>query len=299
MLNATWLESFTTLCEVGHFTRAAQRLGMTQPGISQHLRKLEAQVGAPLISQDGKSFTVTPAGEAVLAVGKARRAQEQDLLEAVKVDDANTGEVSVGCSGSVAMWVYPQLLDRMEQAPNLTVRVTAAPQGSIVAGVLNGDLDLGVVIGQVDHPRLQATPLAQEELCLVLPSEFAGTDVTLKSLNDLGFVAHPDGFTYADDLLSINFPDEYRGADRLTVRTSINQIGQIPIPVARGLGYTILPRSGVEAFSDQHNLAIVELPQRRYNPLWLISRQGRSEFARVRAVAMLLEAAIKALAGSG
>ena len=45
MLNATWLNTFTTLCEVGHFTRTAELLGMTQPGVSQHLHKLASQVG--------------------------------------------------------------------------------------------------------------------------------------------------------------------------------------------------------------------------------------------------------------
>ena len=66
MLNAQWLETFVTLCETGHFTRAAEQLNMTQPGVSQHLQKLEAQIGQSLISRQGKSFSPTPAGEAVL-----------------------------------------------------------------------------------------------------------------------------------------------------------------------------------------------------------------------------------------
>ncbi len=64
MLNATWIETFTVLAEEGHFTRAAQRLNMTQPGVSQHLRKLEQQLGQPLIVQSGKGFTLTAAGAA-------------------------------------------------------------------------------------------------------------------------------------------------------------------------------------------------------------------------------------------
>lgn len=295
MLNATWLETFTALCETGHFTRTAERLGMTQPGVSQHLRKLEAQLGKALVSQDGKSFTLTPAGEAVLAVGKARRAQERDLREIIEVDDPNTGEVSVGCSGSFAMWIYPHLLQRMQHAPDLVIRVTATPQAGIVAGVLKGDLDLGIVTENADHPRLQATGLAREELCLVLPAKFAAGNLDLQRLNDLGFVAHPDGFAYADDLLSLNFPDDYRGAEQLRVRTFVNQIGQIPVPVARGLGYTILPKSGVEAFSHQQDLSIFQLPKRRHQALWLISRQGRAQFARIAAVQKLIEIATKTL----
>lgn len=295
MLNATWLETFTTLCEIGHFTRTAEQLGMTQPGVSQHLRKLETQLGKPLISQHGKAFTLTPAGEAVLSVGKARRAQERDLHERVKLDDPNVGDVSLGCSGSFATWIYPHLLERMHHAPDLVIHVTAAPQASILAGLLEGHLDLGVVAEQAVHPRLQATPLAREELCLVLPAKFAVDELDLQRLNDLGFVAHPDGFAYADDLLSLNFAEDYRGADHLRIRTFVNQIGQIPIPVAQGLGYTILPRSGVEAFPDARDLSIFQLPNRRYSDLWLVTRQGRSQFARVAAIKTLMEAATRSL----
>ncbi|MEB8387353.1 LysR family transcriptional regulator [Rhodobacteraceae bacterium KMM 6894] len=295
MLNANWLETFTTLCEVGHFTQAADRLGMTQPGVSQHLRKLEMQIGKALILKDGKSFTVTPAGEALLAMGKTRRAQERALHEQLQVDDPNVGSVSIGCSGSFALWAYPRLLERLHGAPDLVIRLTAAPRATIVASVLSGELDLGIVAEKPDGLRLDATPLMREELCLVLPSTFAGADLSLQQLNDLGMVAHPDGFAYADDLLMPNFPNDYKGADHLRIRTFVNQIGQIPIPVTRGLGYTILPKSGVEAFPDQQDLTVFQLQHRRYHDLWVICRQGRSGFARIAAIKDLIEAAAKAL----
>ena len=294
VLNATWLETFTTLCEVGHFTRAAGLSGMTQPGVSQHLRKLEAAVGKPLILKDGKSFSVTPAGEAVLAVGLARRAQERELLEAIQSDDPDAGEIGVGCSGSFAMWLYPHLIERMSHAPALVARVTAAPEASIVTAVVNGDLDLGIVPEAVDHPRLDAVKFGREELCLLVPATFAAQGVDLQRLDDLGFVAHPDGFSYVDDLFSLNFPEVYRGADRLKIRTSVNQIGQIPMPVAQGIGYTVLPKSGVDAFAQAQDLAIVPLPRRRYLDLWLISRRGRMEFARVAALSDLIKRAWEA-----
>jgi DNA-binding transcriptional LysR family regulator len=295
VLNAIWLETFTTLCEIGHFTQTAQRLGMTQPGVSQHLRKLEAQVGRPLISQDGKSFTLTRAGEAVSELGRARRAQERSLREAMEADDPDTGEVSIGCSGSFAMWLYPHLIERMSRAPGLVTRLTAAPHTSILSAVLNGEIDLGIVTRQVDHARLTSVQFASEELCLIVPAAFDARTLNLENLDGLGFVAHPDGYVYADDLFGLNFPDDYRGSDRLNLRTFVNQIGQIPIPVARGLGYTILPKSGINAFGDQKDIAIVSLPKRRHQDLWLISRKRRAEFATVAAIVDLIHCASAAL----
>jgi DNA-binding transcriptional LysR family regulator len=281
MLNATWLDTFTTLCDVGHFTRTAELLGMTQPGVSQHLNKLASQVGKPLISKDGKSFTLTPAGEAVLTIGRARRQQERELQDTINFDDPDVGNISVGCSGSFAMWLYPHILGRMHHAPELVISVTAAPHMSIVTSVLNGEFDLGIVAEPINHPRLDAIELAREALCLVVPRSLAGQHIDLHRLNELGFVAHPDGYAYADDLFSLNFPKDFKGADRLRVRAFVNQIGQIPIPVAEGLGYTILPKSGVDAFARKQELAIIQLPKQRYHDLWMISRKGRSGIARV------------------
>ncbi len=280
VLNATWLETFTVLCEVGHFTKAAGRLNMTQPGVSQHLRKLEQQIGQALISRQGKSFTLTPAGEAIFALGLSRRREEAQLRDAIAADDPNAGDVRLACSGSFAMLLYPMLLPWMRAAPKLSCQLTAAPQAEILAGLLEGRFDLGVLGADPDHARLQAWHLGREELCLVLP-EGANTPMSFADLDARGFVAHPDGFRYADDLLRQNFPDDYPGADRLSLRGSVNQIGQIPKPVAEGVGYTLLPRSGVEAFIDKAQLHVAQLPRRSWHDLWLVARRGRQLPARV------------------
>lgn len=295
MLNAIWLDTFVTLCELGHFTRTADRLGMTQPGVSQHLRKLEGQIGKPLILRDGKSFTLTPAGESVLKLGTERRYQERALQDVIDADDPNAGDIFIGCSGSFAMCLYPALLEKMHAAPELVVHLKAAPQDSILTAVLGGDMDVGIVTQKPNHPRLKSTLLVAEELCLVFPADVPDHDPSLTSLNALGFVAHPDGSAYADDLFSLNFPDTYKGADRLRIRTFVNQIGQIPLPVAHGLGYTILPRSGVESFPRPKDIKIVPLPKKRHHELWLISQKNRAQFARIAAVMQLISAVAQSL----
>ncbi len=289
MLNATWIETFTVLAEEGHFTRAAARLNMTQPGVSQHLRKLEAQLGEALISQEGKGFTLTAAGEAVRDLGLSRRAEERALREAIGRDDPEVGELRVACSGSFAMLFYPHAIALMRQSPGLSIHVEAAPQDRVLAGILEGRFDLGVIAENPQHPRIAARHIGQEELCLVVP---AGTASPLRfdELEALGLVAHPDVYSYADDLFAQNFPESFTGADRLRLRTYVNQIGQIPAPVAEGVGYTLLPRSGLTAFPLADRVEIARLPHPRYHELWCIARRGRVPSARFERIRTLVEA---------
>ncbi|WP_417425757.1 LysR family transcriptional regulator [Hoeflea sp.] len=298
MLNAQWLETFTVLCETAHFTGAANLLGMTQPGVSQHLQKLEQQVGQTLISRERKSFSLTPAGEAVLAIGQARRLEERALLEAIHSDAPDTGGVAIACSGSFAMLLYPQLLPLMLDAPRLTVRLEAAPRDNIVSGILERRFDLGVIDHKPEHPRLEAIRLGEEELCLILPVGSAPTPIRFEDLDARGFVAHPDGLAYADELFTLNFPNEFRGADRLHIRAFINQISQIPAPVAHGVGYTLLPRSGVDAFHHRKKLKIVKLPKARRHELWLTFLRGRQMPARLARVTGIIKEVAERLAPS-
>lgn len=294
MLNAAWLETFVTLCGTGHFTRAAAVLNMTQPGVSQHVKKLEQQVGQALLSRDGKSFTPTPAGEAVLAIGRRRRDEEAQLRSAIQQDDADTGQVSVACSGSLALLLYPRLMDRMAAAPALTIRLEAMPQSYILEGVAGGAVDLGIVEHAPTHPRLEGERVGYDDLCLITP--IMGTvPAAFASLDALGFIAHPDGFAHADELLSANFPNDYPGSDRLNIRSFVNQIGQIPEPVVRGVGYTILPRSGVDAFPGRDRLSIVPLPHAVRHELWMIQRKSRILPARARKIRAVISKALAAL----
>ncbi|QPM89168.1 LysR family transcriptional regulator [Pseudooceanicola algae] len=289
MLNATWIETFTILAEEGHFTRAAARLNMTQPGVSQHLRKLEQQLGQPLISQDGKSFTLTAAGEALRDVGLSRRTEEKALRESISRDDPDAGELRLACSGSFAMLFYPRAIALMRDAPELSIHVEAVPQPRVLEGVLEGRFDLGVVADDPGHPRIEARHIGQEELCLLLP---AGRDgpVGFNDLETLGLVAHPDVASYANDLLARNFPEAFTGADRLRLRTYVNQIGQIPAPVAEGLGYTLLPRSGLAAFPRADRIRVAPLPEPRFNKLWSIRHRGRAPSARLQRIMGVVEA---------
>jgi len=287
-LNSQWLRSFTVLCEEGHFTRAAERLNMTQPGMSQHIAKLEQQLGKSLIERDTPGFVLTDAGEKTLSMARARWREEREFLESLEDDAEDRGVVSVACSGSFAMLLYPRLIAWMAEAPEISALLTAASEDSIASGVLAGTYDVGIVADAPRHPRLASEQLGPEPLDLILPLEWEGRLPEFEDLQALGLVNHPDGALYADAVLGANFASEYCGAESLRVRSFVNQIGQIPAPVAQGVAYSILPRSGVLAFPEREKLSIAPFPQPSILQLRLITLKRTTRSLRVEKLARLI-----------
>ncbi|MGY0623020.1 MAG: LysR family transcriptional regulator, partial [Paraglaciecola chathamensis] len=93
MINPIWLKTFCTLVDLGHFTKTADVLFMTQSGVSQQIKKLEEQLATPLLIREGKSFTLTDAGMRLHTDG-IKLLQCAELLEQnVKQDEPFVGPV--------------------------------------------------------------------------------------------------------------------------------------------------------------------------------------------------------------
>lgn len=80
MINPLWLNTFKTLVEVGHFTQTAEKLYMTQPGVSQHIKKLEQACNCDLLSRENKSFELTEQGRIMYRYALKLEKDQEDLL---------------------------------------------------------------------------------------------------------------------------------------------------------------------------------------------------------------------------
>ncbi|OAT75999.1 LysR family transcriptional regulator [Mangrovibacter phragmitis] len=268
MVNPQWLRSFAALAKRGNFTRAADSLLLTQSAVSQHVKQLEAEYGQ-LIIRHSRHVELTPAGHVLLRFYDEICGAEKRLNASLAARDDDQGEISVISPGSIGLSLYPLLLDLQQQCPDLTVRYRFAPDKEVLDAVLNNHFELGIVPLKPDHPSLNAEFFANEYLELIAP---AGASVhTWPDLENLGFINHPDGNVMATRLLSRWFPAN-PGVSSLPENGFINQIGLILEPVARGMGFTVLPRFARMAFARQEAIQALELGPEVVNPLWLIYR---------------------------
>ncbi len=275
MLNSLWLKTFVKLTQTGHFTRTATRLGMTQPGVSQHLKKLEQQIGAPLITKIGKGFELTREGELLLAYALKASRQEAELREAIQWDDPSNGEIRIACSGAMALYLYPRLLEHQKRHSGLLLKIEVAPNQRSLQLLQDNEVDLCIVTQQVKQPALQQRHIGDEPLCLVVPASFSKSTVSRVDLDALGFIDHPDGQHYAERLLTPNLSDLEASASNLRVTGYINQLSQILVPIALGLGYTVLPETAIRSFEEQDKIRVLQLKTQVSDPLYLTTKVHR------------------------
>lgn len=149
------------------------------------------------------------------------------------------------------------------------IRHRFAPDPETREAVLRNAYEIGVVTLKPDDPRLAFEPFIEEPLELIVPAGCRADN--WDDLACLGFIDHPDGQAMATRLLSRRFPGN-PGVGALPVHGFINQIALILDPVARGLGFTVLPRHARLAFARQEAIRVVDGDQAVVDQLWLIYR---------------------------
>jgi DNA-binding transcriptional LysR family regulator len=256
MINPVWLRSYCTLVEVGHFTRTAERLHMTQSGVSQHIRKLEEYLGQQLLIWEGKRFTLTTNGDCLYHEGQKLILSLADLEQQMVSDHAHEGIVSIASPGSVGLKLYPQLLDLQKCHPKLIIEYRFAPNGDIEQMIAEHKVDIGIMTRLSTLREVSLKPIAEEALLLVTPHEVVAP--SWDKLLELGFIDHPDGEYHLGQLLSANFT-EFQSSTQFNRSGFSNQINLILEPVSMGLGFTVLPSQAVGAFKEFEKVRVHRL----------------------------------------
>lgn len=281
MINPAWLRSFCTLVDVGHFTHTAERLHMTQSGVSQHMRKLEEALGVELLVRDGKKFSLSDAGERLYAKAQDILQALSNLEQSVGEDPPYEGMVRVMSPGSVGLKLYPHLLALQKKHPKLIIDYRFAPNSDVENAIAESTVDIGFMTSKSTLADVSCTPVAEESLLLVTPATVEMPD--WETLMAIGFIDHPDGSHHANLLMGANFP-EFQHIHQFSRKGWSNQIGLILEPVSLGMGFTVLPAYAVEAFHKPKQIKAHRLSNPVRETLFLCGRRQRAMQKRMETV---------------
>jgi len=166
------LRYFVTVAEELHFSRAAARLHLAQSALSAQIKRLEAEVGGPLLVRSTRQVRLTPAGEALLAEGRAILvAADGALGRARALAHGESDSFSVASLGPVSGTLLSPLLASFSgRHPHVRIDVRAIEFSDMFAALRNGKADVAFLYAPLDEPDLDVTPLTSEPRMVVLPS---------------------------------------------------------------------------------------------------------------------------------
>jgi DNA-binding transcriptional LysR family regulator len=195
------LRYFVVVAEEGHFTRAAERLGMQQPPLSQQIRALEQELGFELFRRHPKGADLTAGGAAFLKEARAILDNvEQAATRAARVAHGSEGTISVGFTSSAAAHpLIPRLVRAYRDAwPGVSLDFKEGNAAELTEAIAAGKLDLGFLRQPVSRPPgIAFQHLVEEEMLLVLPAGHRALGrirrgetpvVSLKALRDERFI---------------------------------------------------------------------------------------------------------------
>lgn len=243
------LRYFVAVAEERHFGRAAARLHMAQPPLSQQIRQLEAELGIRLLHRTTRRVDLTPAGAAYL--DRARdvlAAVDAAAVEAQRVDAGLEGRLVVGCVGSATYSLLPSLARTLrEQVP----AVDFSFRGEMlvpdqVEALHRGDIDLALLRPPIEAPGpgVALTPLRRERLIVALPDahRLAGRKrLRVADLRDESFIVHPGR---GRSVMNARVADLCHAAGfEPRIRQEVGETSTLVTFVAAGLGVAVVPET--------------------------------------------------------
>ncbi len=253
-INFHHLRAFFEVARCQSFTRAAERLHLTQPAISKAVRELELAFDCPLLERTFRHVQLTETGQALFEHAQSIFSLEQAALDDLKARRGmEKGKLVVGGSSTLSAYWLPELLSQfLQKQPRVEIRLVSGNTENIATQVLTGAVDLALVEGAVSNDHLICTPWQHETLSLIAPRHFNPAE----NLSAACWVVRESG-SGTGQVMDNFFREEGIQPERLVIVDSNASALQM---VLSGVGLALVPRVMAYQLIEQKQLQ--ELPAR-------------------------------------
>jgi DNA-binding transcriptional LysR family regulator len=268
------INAFLAVAELESFSLAAERLHITQPAVSKRIRQLEISVGTALFDRISKRSILTPDG-------KAFRPHAERILQELKSyrfslsrqQDSPSGSLSFATSHHIGLHRLPGTLrDFKIRYPQVDLDLHFMDSEDACVAIANNELELAIVtLPEIADEKLECEPVWIDQLVVV-----TATDHPLAGQQDIDpvdLLAHaailPSIGTFTRKIINSLFVTD---KDNLKIILETNYLETIKVMVSANLGWSILPRSMVDASLSGHRLRGLDVQR----PLGIVTRKKRT-----------------------
>lgn len=196
---------FVEVANTLNISRAAERLGITQPSLTQALNRLEHEIGVPLLFRSKKGVSLTPAGKRMLFESQTLimqwgKIREQALASIEQVQ----GSYKFGCHPSVGIYSLPEVMKQLLlNYPKLEIHLSHMISRQVFEAVVSLELDIALVINPPEHPDLIIKKLCRDEMGFWVRKDFespSGSELQ-NPKSDKSVLIYDPNLTQVQDLL--------------------------------------------------------------------------------------------------
>ena len=269
------LRYFIAVADEGNFSRAAAKVRVAQPSLSQQIRKLEAEVGQPLFDRLPRSVVLTEAGRCLIDYARQILASIGDARRSIdELKDEVSGRLAVGAIPTIAPYILPELVGKFQKHyPEVSLEIVEDVTDGITRRVEAGELDVALASTSQQSPTLRRESVGNEPLLALVPEGHPLAKKTLVELDDL----KSQRFLLLHEMHCLS-QQVHHLLDSRRLRPEIalagSQLGTIANMVAAEIGVSIVPQMMVKhrAISGCVSLPFAPpVPERElnllYNPL--------------------------------
>lgn len=242
------LEMFRAVVEERGFTRASQKLHVSQSAISRQIKLLEEELGTLLLHRARRSVVLTPEGEILLATANRIHRDLQEV--AAQISDTQKlqrGAISLGGGMTVCLYIFPRLLKKFRALyRNIDLRLTAGTADHLLRSLRAHEIDLLLLTLPQVAPDLEVLPVLKEEMVVVTARGHALTRT--RTIDPKQLARHPL-ILFEPGSNSRRVTDEFFQARQIptSVVMETENVEIIKALVANGIGVTILPYAAIAA----------------------------------------------------
>jgi DNA-binding transcriptional LysR family regulator len=258
-LDFAWLTTFLEVVRQKSFSRAGEKLHVTQPSISAQIGALESYLGHRLLERSGGKVTLTAAGRAFLPFAEHSLNELKEVrLTLDDMERSPRGTLSLSANDSTALYVLPLLITKFKkQYPRVLLNIVRAERSKTIALVLEREVEFGIVSLPVKDPRFHVEVVHEDKLALVVPTGHPLAElekVTLSDAAKYGFLVPKEGRRreMIDQLFIQN-----KTARKITMELDSSEL--LKRLIVAGMGISFLPHINVIDEVNRGQVQLIEV----------------------------------------
>jgi LysR family nitrogen assimilation transcriptional regulator len=269
------MQYFVQVAELGSFSKAAMLLRLTQPAVSRQVRKLEGEIGVPLLYRKGRNVAPTEAGQILLARAKELDREASKICEDVRAGALRpSGKLSLGVANIIGQLLLPSVLAEFgAKFPEVRLHVSEGYSGFVEEWLLEGRVEVGLMWGRPGSASIDLTPLMAVEMCLIAPPEPLpaweaqplDSSCTMRDVVRLPLIL--PALPHALRLLAETAAE--KAGTRLNIVYEVDGLALANEMVRAGLGYTLMTHPG--PLEDIHRNKVRTIPIGSPPVNWVLS----------------------------